>query len=336
MIQQPATHPHVAFAQRHSKSILSTLNAFVALSRVGDLLYDLKELDAAVHAYEAAGHSKGRRLSWFEITSYYPVAFATCLEWHARSRLVDLFTFRPTAIRAEDLKGQISDKLLAQMAAESITIPQLMGAMTHIGSSNKYIGIFDRLFRELAIDRAVRSLINPIIIKNRGAEARDELEWIFEYRHGIVHEIDFSTIGPWLVRDTIDIEEAYRMGLMVKAVIEAIEKTLSSSAPSDFPNRLDSNLLPEDEFEYLTKQIAALEDEITDAIRTYRSEVGKGSYADDWLQALTASRVGQQSEIEFLCHADFIPTRHFDFKKSLQIAHRRLRLEYLKRLRTEL
>jgi hypothetical protein len=335
MADKSGTHPHVAFAQRHSKSILSTLNAFATLSRVGDLLDDLKELDAAVHAYEAAGNSKGRRFSWFEITSYYPVAFATCLEWHARSRLVDLFTFRPTAIRAEDLKGQVSDKLLAQMAAEGITIAQLIGAMTHVGSSSKYIGIFDRLFRELAIDENVRGLLNPIVLSKESGEQRDELEWLFEYRHGIVHEIDFSTIGPWLVRDTLDIEEAYRLGLVVRDVISYIERKLSVALPRGFPNRLDSELLAEDESEHLGQEIVTLEDEITDAIRTYSSEADKGSCADDWLNALAASRASQQTELDFLSRADFIPTRHFDFRKSLQVAHLRLRLEYLKRLRTE-
>src|SRR5712691_13243296 len=118
-------------------------------------------------------------------------------------------------------------------------------------------------------------------------------------------------------------------------LIEAIEKKLCSSVPDDFPNRLDSRLLPEDELEYLNQQISKLEDEITDAIRAYRIQIGKGAYADDWLDALAASRTSQQSEFDFISNADFIPRRHFDFGKSLQIAHRRLRMEYLKRLRRE-
>jgi hypothetical protein len=62
MAQKTANHPHLEFARRHSKSILSTLNAFAALCRLDSLLGDLDELQAAIKAYEAAGNSKGRRL----------------------------------------------------------------------------------------------------------------------------------------------------------------------------------------------------------------------------------------------------------------------------------
>jgi hypothetical protein len=334
MAQSP--HPHLAFARRHSKSVLLTLNAFASLCRIRDLLSDLDELDSATKAYEAAGNSKGRRLFWFEITSYYPVGFVTCLEWHARSRLVDLLTFRPSAIRADDLKGQVNDKLLVQMAAEDVTIPQLMGAMTTVGSSEKYIGIFDRLFSELGINPSIRDIVNPIILKRGDAEVNDTLQRVFEYRNSIVHEIDFSTIGPWLVRSSIDVEEARNMGMVVRNVIEAIETQLSRSTPKGFPNRLDEDLLPEDELEYLDQQIVALEDEITAAIRAYRTYRGKGDRAEDWLGALEASRSCQQSELDFISNADFIVTRHFDFKRPLKIALRRQRMEYLKRLQTEL
>jgi hypothetical protein len=334
MAQNP--HPHLAFAQRHSKSVLLTLNAFTSLCRIYDLLSDLDELDSAIKAYEAAGNSKGRRLSWFEITSYYPVGFVTCLEWHARSRLVDLLSFRPSAIRSDDLKGQVNDKLLAQMAAEDVTIPQLMGAMTTVGSSEKYLGIFNRLFSELGINPSVRDVVNPIILKRGDAEVNDALQRVFEYRNSIVHEIDFSTIGPWLVRNSIDVDEARDMGSTVRNVIEAIEKQLSRSTPKGFPNRLDEGLLPEDELEYLDQQIAELENEITMKIRDYRTGTGKGDRAEDWLGALEASRLCQQTELDFISNADFIVTRHFDFKRPLKIALRRQRMEYLKRLLTEL
>lgn len=337
MTQRSAENPYLAFAKQHSKSDLSTLNAFAALSRLDDLLRDLDELKAATEAYEAAGNSKGRRLSWFEITSYYPVGFATCLEWHARSRLVDLFAYRPSAVRADDLKGQINDKLLAQSVANDVTVPQLLGALTTIGSSDKYVGIFERIFSELEIDQKVRDILNPIIlVPRRPGEQFDALKALFDYRNAIVHEISYSTIGPWLVRDSIEISEAQGMGQIVRKALAGIEACLSQFAPRDFPNRLDSSFLPEDQLEYLDREIAVLESEISAAIRTYRTDTGRGADLGDWLRALEAARNSQQIELDFISDADFMFNRHADFKTPLKIEFRRQRLAYLKRLKAEI
>jgi hypothetical protein len=337
MAQKSATHPHLTFAQRHSKSILSTLNAFGALCRLDNLLADLDELQAAIKAYEAAGNSRGRRLFWFEITSYYPVGFVTCLEWHARSRLVDLLTFLPSAVRPDDLKGQINDKLMVQSVAEGITVPQLMGAMTNVGSSEKYIGVFERLFSDLKISQSIRDVVNPIIFRSdHEGKTFDALQKIFDYRNRIVHEIDYSSIGPWLVRDSIEVGEARDMGALVHNVIAAIEITLSQSAPKGFPNRLDSTLTPEDALDYLDREITKLEAEITAAIRDYRTATGPNADLDDWLSALAASQNSQKIELDFISDADFMFNRHADFKTPLKTELRRQRLAYLKRLKAEI
>lgn len=318
MARERGSNPHLAFAHRHSKSLLSTLNAFASLSRIRDLLSDLDELEAAIRTHESAGQSKGRRPSWFEITSYYPVGFVTCLEWHARSRLIDLLTFSPSAIRLDDLKGHINDKVLVQTVAEGVTVPQMVGAMTTIGSSQRYISIFDRIFSELKIAASVRDIISPIILKKEGGRSYDELQQIFDYRNILVHEIDFSTIGPWLVRSSIDIAEARSMGATVLAVMETIETQFTRSLPQEFPNRLDTQLLPEDDLEYLDVQIVKLKDEIAAAISVYRADAGKSDCADEWLDVLSASRTYQQKELDFISSADLIHNRHFDFRRPLK------------------
>jgi hypothetical protein len=212
-----------------------------------------------------------------------------------------------------------------------------MGAMTTVGSAEKYISIFDRLFSDLKISPTARNILNPVILKNRhDGKTFDALQKIFDFRNSIVHEIDYSTIGPWLVRDSIDIAEARDMGSIVRGVIEAIETTLSQSAPKEFPNRLDSTLVPENELEYLDREIEKLEDEITAAIRTYRADAGRDTSVDDWMGALAVARASQQTELDFISDADFMFNRHADFKRPLKIEFRRQRLEYLKRLRIEL
>ena len=126
------------------------------------------------------------------------------------------------------------------------------------------------------------------------------------------------------------------MGALVRSVIAAIETTLSQSAPKEFPNRLDSTLVPEDELEHLDLEIAKLEDEISAAIRAYRAETGRDAKIDDWLGALALTRNSQKTELHFISNADFMFNRHADFKRPLKITFRRQRLEYLKRLRQEM
>jgi hypothetical protein len=330
-------HPYLEFAQRHSSAGLSTLNAFAAISRIHNLLFDLDELDKAIKLLEASGESKGRRHSWFEITSYYPVALVTCLEWHARSRMVDLFKFRPSCISADDLKGEINNKLLSQMVAQGVTVPQLMGAMTTVGSAEKYITVLQRLFTELAIKPSVRDILNPIIlVAGHSAERHDALQEIFNYRNSMVHEIDFSVIGPWLVRSGIDVDEARERCNLVLSIIEATERHISENGPSDFPNRLNAEFSPVDELDLINQKISNLESEITEALRKLRSTDNSKPNLDDWIANLEASRKSQQTEFEFIERAEFIPRRHFNFGRTLQIALRQKRLEYLTLLRAEM
>jgi hypothetical protein len=330
-------NPYLEFAQRHSITSLSTLNAYTALFRVHDLLYDMDELSKAIKALKDSGETKGRRHSWFQITSYYSVALITCLEWHARSRITDLLTFKPSSISSEDLKGQISDKLLSQMTAQSVTVPQLIGAMTAVGSANKYISLFQKIFSELAIKPSIREILNPIILEEtHGDERQDKLQAIFDYRNRIVHEIDFSLIGPWVVRSDLDVDEARAQCQLVLSVIQEIESRLNQQAPSDFPNRLTVDFLPEDDVKRLDGQIATLENEITNGINSLKPESESNHILNEWLKILTASRASHVAEIAFIENADFIPRRHLDFRLPLQMALRRQRLEFLELLRSEL
>jgi polyhydroxyalkanoate synthesis regulator phasin len=329
-------HPHVEFAVRHSKTSLSTLNAHASIFRAENLLEDIEQVDVLIKHSEAAGNTKGRRWFWLEIISYYAVAFVTCLEWHARSRLVDLFSFRPNCIRADDLKG-ISDKVLPQMVAEGITVPQLLGAMTAVGSSQKYIAIFERIFKELEIKLNPYDVLNSIILRDTSNHKVDALQGVFDYRNNLVHEIDYSMVGPWVVRGNLDVANAREHGQLVLAVMKTIEKTITDHAPKDFPNRLDNEGLPDDEMHALDQKIAELEDDITDAIRSVRG-LGEGSAPamSDWFAALSNSRSANIEESKFIQDAEFIHSRHADFRRPLLIALRKQRLEYLRLLRAEL
>jgi hypothetical protein len=101
----PGKEPHhaVKFAMRYGSPTGLYLNAWTALTRLDELIEDARTLKAhldTVMPEEARWHP------WVgaEVVSYYAVGFVTCLEWHARSRLVDLLTFRPALAKSDDLK----------------------------------------------------------------------------------------------------------------------------------------------------------------------------------------------------------------------------------------
>src|SRR5947209_7662674 len=119
MAKQPARNIHysVEFASRYERTPFKTLTAAAALWRADELAYDARLLDELRTAGEEKDVQFGNRLGTYEIISYYAVGLVTCLEWHARSRLVDLMMFQPTSIEASDLKN-IGFPAISQMVSE--------------------------------------------------------------------------------------------------------------------------------------------------------------------------------------------------------------------------
>lgn len=145
----------------------------------------------------------------------------------------------------------------------------------------------------------------------------------------------FQLSGLGLFRNSIEVDEARNMGATVRSVIEAIETEITRLAPRGFPNRLDSEFSPEDELEYLEQEITNLEKKISAAILSYSSDTGRNVSAEDWSAVLLASRASLQGELNFISNADFIVTRHFDFKRPLRLALLKQRLDYLHLLQQE-
>ena len=143
-------HPLLDFASRYADPTQDYLNAYMAIARLDMLLEDLTKVRDLLEAE----HPKEQRwYPWFgaEIISYYAVGFVTCLEWHAKSRLIDLLTFQPSSLKIEDVKGTISEKLIVQMVARQASVIQLVGASVKVASTEKYFSIIDRVFKGLGL-----------------------------------------------------------------------------------------------------------------------------------------------------------------------------------------
>ena len=124
-MKQPQTHHLVDFASRYAQSSFNTFNPASAKWRVEILIEDIDSLIKVAEEAEKHSIAFGSIYSTYEIVSYFSVGLVTCLEWHARSRMVDLMQYRPSAIRTTDLKG-IADVALSQMVANGT--PPLWGS----------------------------------------------------------------------------------------------------------------------------------------------------------------------------------------------------------------
>jgi hypothetical protein len=133
-------HYHVDFAARYARTHFPTLNAYSSIWRIESLIEDTRMLDELRELAEAKDIRFGNRMRTYEIVDYFPVGFVTCLEWHARSRIVDLLTFAPACIDAKDVRT-IDKDALSQMAAANVTLPHIVGATTRISGIQDYISI---------------------------------------------------------------------------------------------------------------------------------------------------------------------------------------------------
>jgi hypothetical protein len=260
-------HYLVEFASRYAGSKFKTLSAGAALWRVEDLTLDAEMLLELREAGLQKEIRFGNRTNTYEIIAYYAVGYITCLEWHARSRLVDLLLFRPSCIDPADIKN-IATLAISQMVAEGVTVPHLLGAAANISQLNGYLKVFKRIFDALGIqvdiEKELRKKNTAFNLHRVDSDNTlfNVIELLFEIRNHLVHEIDLNIIGHHSIRDVWSLEDAIDYGKSVFACIKLIESYITKNAPEDFPNRLREDGSEEDELEKLRIRVSAIESEL--------------------------------------------------------------------------
>jgi hypothetical protein len=331
-MKQPQTHHLVDFASRYASQSIRTFTPASALWRAL-ILED--EIDNFITLAEQAEKHKiqfGSVYSSYEIVSYYSVGLVTCLEWHARCRLVHLMQYRPSSIQIADIKG-IADLAISQMAANGIAVSHLLGAAAKVSSIQEYMRIFQRLFDDLSVAANVeRTLRTTRVADAYGQETSlfESLETMYQRRHSLVHEISLSSVGPHPIRDVWSLAEAKAHASNVVVTIRAIEALVTKYAPADFPDRLTEAGAEESQLEKLTEAIAKLEQEITHSL-AHDTEGLK-----QWNAALVTQRAGLQAEIEFIDAAETLrPLRYYDVSSMMKEELLRSRLTFLIALKAE-
>jgi len=276
-------------------------NVGTALYRMDTLISDVERVGIAIAA--ALARDADEDAGWgpansFEIVSYYAVSIVTCLEWHARSRLADLFSYSPTALDADDLKPLANTNLMSQMIANDVSAPQLVAGMRNVSSRQKYLDVFRRLYASLGIvanpEAIVASLETGLPDGYGNPENGIELlDTIFDYRNTLVHEVGPPVIGPWSQRDPLHPDTAAEWCRFVKRCLLALEKPITDAADDHFPNKLDEHGHSTGEIVRLERKIAQLEQAVSDKVREF------GGWEPEWEAALKASREALEANQTF-------------------------------------
>lgn len=329
--KQVKTHHHVAFAQAHFRGVFRTFNAASALFRLEQLVEEAEEMAALLR-----NHPLDRLpLTLPHFPGYYLVGFVTCLEWHARSRLADLLSHAPDRTSAEDVKAVTEGGKLREMIAARLTVPELVGASANVSSLREYAAIFDRVLEAIVSEgsgaRASRAIRARDVPGARSAWV--ELDWLYETRHRMVHEITHEQIGHDALRDTVHIDEAIRVGKLVLTCMREIEGVITAHAPEDFPNLLRPDGYPMPEAERLGSEIEACEASVA-----VLAHARAGEANDSGLDAILVARATETSrghvaaELAWLRGFHPAGSRYHNPADDLEVALLRFRLAYLRKV----
>jgi hypothetical protein len=293
MAHERAASRHVTFAERFATAPINRFTAYAALERAQLLRRETQQIQELFQREREAEDSEPWAWHGLEVVPYTLVGLVTCLEWHARSRLTDLYTYRPDSIEPSALEGKVPPRVLSQMIKANVSIPQLLGASITVGSPKEYLTVFDSVFDVLAIGAEPSEVIQPPVVEQIGLfgepvrEPRtyERLDDLFDTRHALVHEIGED---PRSRRSHCDIwgpPQIVGMCHTVISVIRAIERVLTELAPSDFPNLLTEHFYPVDERSQLAESIRKLEDQIDNDISSRQPEA-----QGRWATALGTAR----------------------------------------------
>lgn len=319
------------FAKSYGESYHTTLSAYSSLARLTDLVDEIGELEEAVDKLPVRiGH--GRSWQNLDIYSYYVVGFTSCLEWHARSRLVDCLTAIPSALEQKHLQMLRDDSLTKQIIAQELPGAYLIGAALNIRSADGYVSVFKDIFGalNLSIKEPYDLFRDSVVFSLRKDGSKQNwLEEIFENRNKLVHEISIAQVGHWLQREKFDLKDVHALGEMAIRVIRSIERLLSREAPKDFPRLLDAEGSPIDLVEVLKRKISELEAIIRAGAQ---SENGPLDLVESAFLGSSKSRDVEMELVEVL-----VPhNRYLDFRAPVGVTLLEGRLRYLEALVKEL
>lgn len=330
-------HPLITFAGKYSNPLFDYLNAGIAIARAEALLEDAKKVSLLLET-DCPEHQ--RWYPWFgaEAISYYAVGYVTCLEWHAKSRLVDLLSFQPSALALDDVQKTITSKLILQMVKQQASVTQLVGAALKVGSFDAYLSVMTRVFKELNFpftlnDWLTGNAADARVCWVKGSQLKKIYD-LFEFRHSLVHEIGISTMGHPNVRDAWTTNDAKSIGELVLSLMCGIEAALTQYAPNLFPNLLSEDRWPVSLADTLKIEYERMDSEINAAV--CNTDWNDVSTAEAWQIARSKFSDYMEAEENFISTAGLLHWRYFDARTPLHVRLLRYRIGFLEELSSHL
>lgn len=326
-------HPLISFALRYSDPSLDYLNAYMAEQRLDVLLDDLISLRKTV---EDSIPEERRWSPWYgsEIFSYYAVGFVTCLEWHAKSRLVDMLSYNPSSIRIDDIKGTISDKVIVQAVEKNASVIQLVGASVKVSTTESYFSVIGRVFKELGFPFSLKEWLTGTADGSTVCWVQGDqiavLDSIFTFRNQLVHEIGLESMGHPNARDSWDPKLALANGLIVASVMRGVEAAFTAHAPSLFPNLMTKDGYPVGNVTRLQNELNRLDELADRAIRIW--DWADPVSADSWKAARDKFRDYMICETEFIDKAGLFHWKYFDARSPMKVRMIQYRIDTINEL----
>lgn len=272
-MNKPATtdkiETNLQFLTRVAGEFDGTLNAATAIERVQVLIGDAQRVAAAFRVTPPEDVYGGWRPIAVDIVSYYAVGLVTCLEWHVRSRLTDLFAFAPESITDKDLGKDTGAPVLAKLVGTHASIPQYLAATRNYSTSQAYLSAFVRIFNFLGLKPDPNEIVHnlpPFADPLDDMNGRQRLDALYDERNMLVHEINSANVGHPVGHNPWTSETAVNYGNFVLQLIQSIEAVITAHAPATFPNKLLPDGSTVDIDDLLDHEIARLEAEYTAVI----------------------------------------------------------------------
>lgn len=323
-------HYAARFASHYGEASTGYLNTWAALCRLDDLIEDAEKLKGN---FDAVMPEDRRIHPWVgaEVISYYAVGYVTCLEWHARSRLVDLLTFKPSAAKTEDLRA-VRDKIVLEMLASNVRIATIVGAATNVSNFDDYTGMFSRVFGEFSLDVDAFEAIRSKRLDTGEQWVEDyeieDLKNLYKFRNELVHEIGITRVGHINVRDRWGPDEAIRIGKLVRRTIQALEATISAKLPGSFPNKIGPDGYPVSEWQRIEQELPALEKRVERLLTEFSEDDIPTD--ENWASAKASATDYIAKEMSFIDEAAVFHNRYVEMREPIKLALMKSRYDYLK------
>lgn len=312
--------PFIEFASRYGDAYHSTLTAAAAIWRLEALASDLEDLQ-----------SSNPKPDYKEIISYYLVAATTCIEWHAKARLNDMFTFNPSLITTQDIdNAKINSKRSAAAIANNITVSQLITSSIRVSSLDNYSNIINRVLLSINSNLSIATLFSGK--ENETVSILEEIRYIMDFRNKIVHEINEEFIGHRTFRALFSIEQMKSYIEITLRMIKEIENVITKFAPISFPNLLDRDLNSVEKSEILSTKIKNAEDRILYLFsQEFESDEFK-SDRKDFIMQISKSRDNTKSELDLIENSGILHNRYVNYRMELKLIFLECRLRYIERM----